>query len=96
MYEPRICVIVQGAKRVLLGDNTYEYDTHHFLITSVDLARMLASRQDTVRTSVLRKDCQIMGSEVYGPQIILPQAIHQSRFVEIIDSKESSTIEVSW
>jgi AraC-like DNA-binding protein len=37
MYEPRICVIAQGAKRVLLGDDSYVYDAHHFLITSVDL-----------------------------------------------------------
>src|SRR5919201_4778012 len=37
MYEPSICVIAQGAKRVLLGDDTYVLDVHHFLITSVDL-----------------------------------------------------------
>ncbi len=37
LYEPRICVIAQGAKRVQLGDDAYVYDTHHFLITSVDL-----------------------------------------------------------
>jgi AraC-like DNA-binding protein len=37
MYEPRICVVAQGAKRVLLGDDTYVYDAHHYLITSVDL-----------------------------------------------------------
>jgi AraC-like DNA-binding protein len=37
MYEPRICMVAQGAKRVLLGDEKYEYDTHHFLVTSVDL-----------------------------------------------------------
>jgi len=37
MYEPRICVVAQGAKRVLLGDETYVYDAHHFLITSVDI-----------------------------------------------------------
>jgi AraC-like DNA-binding protein len=37
MFEPRICVIAQGAKRVLLGDETYVYDPQHFLITSVDL-----------------------------------------------------------
>ncbi len=37
MYEPRICMIAQGSKRVLLGDDTYVYDAHHFLITSVDL-----------------------------------------------------------
>jgi len=37
MYEPRICVVAQGAKRVLLEDETYVYDAHHFLITSVDI-----------------------------------------------------------
>lgn len=37
MYEPRICVIAQGAKRVILGDDTYVYDAHRYLITSVHL-----------------------------------------------------------
>ncbi len=37
MYEPSICFMAQGAKRVLLGDEAYVYDAHHFLITSVDL-----------------------------------------------------------
>lgn len=37
MYERSICVIAQGAKQVMLGGDTYVYDPHHFLITSVDL-----------------------------------------------------------
>jgi len=37
MYEPNICLVAQGSKRVVLGDDTYVYDAHHFLITSVDL-----------------------------------------------------------
>lgn len=37
MYEPSICVIAQGAKRVLLEEDTYVYDAHHYLITSVHL-----------------------------------------------------------
>ena len=37
MYEPSICLITQGAKRVLLGEDSYVYDAHHFLITSMDL-----------------------------------------------------------
>jgi AraC-like DNA-binding protein len=37
MYEPRVCVVARGAKRVTLGDDTYVYDANHFLITSVDL-----------------------------------------------------------
>lgn len=37
MYEPSICLVAQGAKRVQLGDDTYVYDAHHYLITSVHL-----------------------------------------------------------
>ncbi len=37
LYEPSICLITQGAKRVLLEEDTYVYDAHHFLITSVHL-----------------------------------------------------------
>ena len=37
VYEPSICMVVQGAKRVLLGNETYVYNDHQYLITSVDL-----------------------------------------------------------
>jgi AraC-like DNA-binding protein len=37
MYEPSVCLVAQGAKRVILGDDTYVYDAHHYLITSVNL-----------------------------------------------------------
>jgi len=37
MYQPSICMVAQGAKRVQLGDDTFVYDAHHYLITSVHL-----------------------------------------------------------
>lgn len=37
VYEPSICMVVQGAKRVLLGNEEYVYNDHQYLITSVDL-----------------------------------------------------------
>lgn len=37
MYEPCICLVAQGAKRVLLGEEEYVYDANHYLITSVGL-----------------------------------------------------------
>jgi AraC-like DNA-binding protein len=37
IYEPSICMVAQGAKRVMLADDTYVYDPHHYLITSVHL-----------------------------------------------------------
>ena len=37
VYEPSVCMVVQGAKRVLLGNETYVYNEQQYLITSVDL-----------------------------------------------------------
>lgn len=37
LYEPSICLVAQGIKRVLLGEETYVYDAHNYLITSVHL-----------------------------------------------------------
>ncbi|MGW8369264.1 MAG: AraC family transcriptional regulator N-terminal domain-containing protein [Gammaproteobacteria bacterium] len=34
---PSVCLIGQGRKRVLLGEQAYSYDAHQFLINSVDL-----------------------------------------------------------
>lgn len=37
LQEPSLCLIVQGKKRVILGDEEYLYDKDHYLITAVDL-----------------------------------------------------------
>jgi hypothetical protein len=36
IYEASIWLVVQGAKRALLGDEEYIYYANHYLITSVD------------------------------------------------------------
>ncbi|KTG17229.1 MULTISPECIES: AraC family transcriptional regulator [unclassified Guyparkeria] len=37
MLPPSVCLIGQGRKRLVLGEESYVYDAHRFLITSVDL-----------------------------------------------------------
>lgn len=37
LYEPSICMVVQGAKRVILGSDVYVYDAQRYLITSTHL-----------------------------------------------------------
>ena len=60
MYEPRICLIAQGATRVLLGDDTYVYGERHFLITSVNLPTVVqitkASREKPCLGLILKLD----------------------------------------
>lgn len=40
LYEPSVCVIAQGAKKVMLGDECFEYDATHALLTSIDVPVM--------------------------------------------------------
>lgn len=37
VQEPALCVVVQGAKRVMLGAETFTYDADRFLLVSLDL-----------------------------------------------------------
>jgi AraC-like DNA-binding protein len=37
LYEPAFCFVVQGGKRVLLGEEVFWYDPGHYLIFTVDL-----------------------------------------------------------
>ncbi|SHJ83414.1 transcriptional regulator, AraC family [Malonomonas rubra DSM 5091] len=36
-YEPSICLIAQGAKRVMLGEDSYRYDASHYLFSGLHL-----------------------------------------------------------
>lgn len=38
LYHPVVCFVAQGAKRLMLGGETFEYDAAKYLIVSVDLA----------------------------------------------------------
>ncbi len=37
IYDPSLCLVVQGAKRVILEEDEYVYDANHYLVTSVGL-----------------------------------------------------------
>jgi AraC-like DNA-binding protein len=37
MYQPVLCIVAQGRKRLLLGEKTFDYDAAKYLVVSVDL-----------------------------------------------------------
>lgn len=37
VYEPSLCVVVQGSKRAVLGPDSFQYDAGHFLVVSLTL-----------------------------------------------------------
>jgi hypothetical protein len=83
LYEPSICVIAQGVKRVLLGDDTYVFDAHHFLITSVDLPTVVqilhASREQPYLSLLVQLDPREMAQLMADSHLPPPQAQPASR-----------------
>jgi AraC-like DNA-binding protein len=56
VYEPALSIIVQGAKRVMVGDDTFDYDHAHCLVTSVDLpviSQVMRTSQDKPYLGIL-------------------------------------------
>ncbi len=46
LYEPALCVVAQGSKRVMLGDREYRYDGARYLLVAADVpatARIVAA-----------------------------------------------------
>ena len=83
LYEPSICVIAQGVKRVLLGDDTYVFDVHYFLITSVDLPTVVqilqASREQPYLGLTLKLDRREMAQLMADSHMPPPRAPQSSR-----------------
>ena len=87
LYEPSICVIAQGVKRVLLGDDTYVFDVHYFLITSVDLPTVVqilqASREQPYLSLLLHLDQREMAQLMVDSHLPPPRAQQSSRGMAI-------------
>jgi AraC-like DNA-binding protein len=87
MYEPTVCLVAQGAKRIVLGDDTYVYDAHHFLITSVDLPTVVqiikASREKPYLGIILKLDHREMTQLMVDSHLPPPRAQQSSRGMAI-------------
>jgi AraC-like DNA-binding protein len=87
MYEPSVCLVAQGAKRVVLGDDTYVYDAHHYLITSVDLPTVWqiieASREKPCLGLVLKLDQREISQLMVDSNLPPPRAQQSSRGMAI-------------
>lgn len=64
LMEPSVVVVVQGAKQILIGSDTYRYDTSRFLITSLDLPAnsgvITASREQPCLGFWLKLDLRLL------------------------------------
>ena len=83
MYEPSICVVAQGAKRVILGDDTFVYDAHHYLITSVHLPTVVqiinASKEKPYLGLRLKLDMREISQMMVDSNLPAPRLQQSSR-----------------
>lgn len=70
---PSVCIIAQGAKRVVVGEESYDYDAQHYLVTSVDLpvvAQILeASPERPYLGVILGLDQQALAQLMVNPNL---------------------------
>jgi AraC-like DNA-binding protein len=66
VYEPCVCIVAQGKKRVLLGEEVFVYDATTYIVTSIDLpvsgAVIEASPERPYLCLVLRLDWKELAS----------------------------------
>jgi AraC-like DNA-binding protein len=84
LYEPSICIVVQGRKRGFHGNRTYVYDAQHFLALAVPLpfeSETECSPEEPMLGLALRVDTQLTAElalaidEAQGPVIHEPQTM---------------------
>lgn len=83
IYEPSVCLVAQGAKRVQLGDETYVYDAQHYLLTSVHLPTVVqiieASREKPYLGLRLRLDLREVSQLMADSNLPPPRSQQSSR-----------------
>jgi AraC-like DNA-binding protein len=74
IYEPSLCIIAQGSKRLSLGEVSYRYDEQTFLLTAVGLPTVTqierASNETPYTSLQLLLDLDVAG------QLIADMAVH--------------------
>lgn len=92
MYEPCICLVAQGAKRVRLGDEEYVYDENHMLITSVGLPVMAnvvrASKEIPLLSLVLKIDLRMAAQLMVDSNLPLPRNRQPGRGMAVCEVSE--------
>jgi AraC-like DNA-binding protein len=78
-YEPSFAFIARGAKRVVLGEETYVYDETHFLLTAVNLPTIV----------------QVIGASRGAPYLSLKQNIDLDLARDLIAEVDSYGIPAS-
>lgn len=87
MLGPNVCLIAQGGKRVVLGEDVYVYDAHQYLITSLGLPVIVevieASSEKPYLGLRLELDLRAMAQLMVDINLPTPKAQQASRGIAV-------------
>lgn len=97
IYEPSLCIIVQGKKHAMLGDELYRYEPADYLIVSVDLpmiGRVIEASSDRPYLCIkIKLDLQLISELVL--QLNLTSGLDEANSRGIFVGKLDGTISES-
>lgn len=79
MFKPSFCVLAQGSKEVILGEETFRYDPGHYLISTV----VLPVVSQVVEAA---EEKPYLGFQLYLDQAVVAQVLMESK----IETKKTS------
>lgn len=83
MYEPSVVLVLQGPKRVMVGEDVYEWGGHSFLLTSVDLpvlSQVLEASKEKPHLALLMKlDQRAIAETMVGCNLPAPRGRQAGR-----------------
>ncbi|NVJ68486.1 MAG: AraC family transcriptional regulator [Gammaproteobacteria bacterium] len=92
-HNPSICLIAQGRKRVLLGEESFIYDANHFLISSVDLpiiANIIeASEEQPYLGLIMALDLTEISQLIVDSELAFTQAKEAQKGIAVGELSES-------
>ncbi|WP_229611089.1 AraC family transcriptional regulator [Vibrio parahaemolyticus] len=92
-HNPSICLIAQGRKRVLLGEESFIYDANHFLISSVDLpiiANIIeASEEQPYLRLIMELDLTEISQLIVDSELAFTQAKEAQKGIAVGELSES-------
>jgi AraC-like DNA-binding protein len=85
--EPSFCVIAQGSKEVFLGEDRYQYDPAHYLLTTVELPVVShireASTEQPYLSVRLQLDPTLAGSVLVETELPSPRGAGEVKAIDV-------------
>jgi len=85
--EPSFCVIAQGSKEIFLGEDRYQYDPAHYLLTTVELPVVShireASTEQPYLSVRLQLDPPLVGSVLVEAELPSPRGEGEVKAIDV-------------